>query len=370
MILQSNPKAGYEAHRKAIDEAIARVLASGWYILGEEVRRFEEEFAAAMGANWCLGLASGTDAIELALRACGVSGEDRVLTVSHTAVATVSAIARIGAIPVFIDVDPCRYTMAPDHLAAVLAMPASRTAKALIVVHLYGQPADMDALLPLARERGLTVIEDCAQAHAATVGGRFVGTLGDIGCFSFYPTKNLGALGDGGAVIGNNPQIANQVRQLREYGWQTRYISEVVGFNSRLDELQAAVLRAKLPFLERENARRQNIANRYDFALAGCPLQLPLRVPNSPSVFHQYVVATERRDLLREAMRAEGVASLIHYPRAVHQQPAYADPSYCPLPLPHTKNVVERILSLPMHPELTDAEVARVGEVVSTFAQS
>jgi dTDP-4-amino-4,6-dideoxygalactose transaminase len=369
MILQSSPKASYEAHRHAIDAAIARTLASGWYVLGEEGRRFEEAFAEVMQANWCLGLASGTDAVELALRACGVTSGDRVLTVSHTAVATVSAISRIGALPVFVDIDPCRYTMAPDHLESVLATPSGMQAKALVVVHLYGQPADMDTLLPMARERGLAVIEDCAQAHAASFRGRFVGTLGDIGCFSFYPTKNLGALGDGGAVIGNDERLADRVRLLREYGWQTRYVSEVFGVNSRLDELQAAVLLAKLPFLERDNARRREIASWYDAALAGCPVQLPPRASDSQPVFHQYVVATDRREPLRESLQNAGVGTLIHYPRAVHQQPAYADPIFCPLPLPQTENVTERILSLPMYPELTDAEVVRVGELVSRFTQ-
>ena len=360
MIAQSSPKANYLAHKAAIDAAVSRTLDSGWYILGREVAAFEQEFAAAMAAKWSAGVANGTDAVELALRALGVEAGDSVLTVSHTAVATVSAIARVGARPVFVDIEPGRYTMDPASLKAVLETPTGRSAKALIVVHLYGQPADMPALMALARSGGLSVIEDCAQAHGATLLERPVGSWGDLACYSFYPTKNLGALGDGGAIAGNDPALEQRVRLLREYGWRSRYISESLGFNSRLDEIQAAVLRAKLPYLAGENLRRRQIAARYSAGLIASSLELPIDVPGSVPVFHQYVIATDGRDRLREMLLQAGVGTLIHYPVAVHQQPAFADESYRPVALAVTEATIPRILSLPMFPELADADVQAV----------
>ena len=362
MIPQSNPKAGYLAHKAEIDAAIARVLHSGWYILGDEVRAFEREFASELGASWSVGVANGTDAVELALRACGVATGEAVLTVSHTAVATVAAITRIGAYPLFVDIDPLRYTMAPESLRTVLETPQGAAAKAVMVVHLYGQPADMPQILSIAREHKLPVIEDCAQAHGAAIKARRVGTWGEMGCFSFYPTKNLGALGDGGALIGNDSAREKQVRLLREYGWLTRYVSESFGLNSRLDELQAAVLRVKLSYLDQENARRQSIARQYDEALDGLPLMRPTRFKDCNHVFHQYVVGIDDRDTLRATLRTQSVDTLIHYPLAVHQQPAYSNPAWRPIALPHTESTVRRILSLPMYPELSDEQVCQVGE--------
>ena len=346
--------------RASIDAAIARVLDSGWYILGKEVSAFEAGFAAAMGARWSLGVASGTDAIELALRALGIGSGDAVLTVSHTAVATAAAIARAGATPLFVDIDPHRYTMDPASLEAALATEAGRRAKALVVVHIYGQPADMPALAALADAHGLALVEDCAQAHGARLHGRPVGSWGRLGCYSFYPTKNLGALGDGGAITGDAPALEQALRLLREYGWRRRYISEEAGFNSRLDELQAAVLNAKLPGLEAENARRRAIAARYDAALAGSALVLPPKMDGAEPVYHQYVVQAGERDRLRERLQEAGVATLVHYPMAVHQQAAYADPALRPVPLPATDALVPRILSLPMFPELGDEQVEAV----------
>jgi dTDP-4-amino-4,6-dideoxygalactose transaminase len=367
MISQSNPKANYLAHRVSIDVAIAKVLESGWYILGQEVAAFETEFAAAMGASWAVGVATGTDAIEMALRALGVASGDGVLTVSHTAVATVAAIARIGARPLFVDIDPQRFTMDPLSLRAALATPQGRGAKALVVVHLYGQAADMPAILEMARGHGLAVVEDCAQAHGATLHGRLVGTWGDLGCFSFYPTKNLGALGDGGAVVGADSVLEGQVRRLREYGWRTRYISEDFGLNSRLDELQAAILRVKLPHLATENARRRAIARHYDRGLADSSIRIPVRFPDCEHVFHQYVIQTGERDELRKALGQSAIGCLVHYPQAVHQQPAFSEQALRPVPLPHTETVVERILSLPMYPELRDDEADQVGEALRRY---
>lgn len=364
MIPQTNPKAGYLAHKEAIDTAVSRVLDSGWYILGQEVTAFECAWADAVQARWAMGVANGTDALELALRAVGVGPGDHVLTVSHTAIATVSAIARIGAQPLFVDIDPTTYVMAPASLQAALAATAGGKAKAIVVVHLYGQPADMPALLDLANACGLPVIEDCAQAHGAMIAGRPVGTFGTLGCFSFYPTKNLGALGDGGAVVGNDPGLAEQVKLLRQYGWRKRYISASVGFNSRLDELQAAILQAKLPFLADENQRRREIAEHYDALLDGTPVQRPQRSPGATHVFHQYVINTPRRDELMAYLREADIDTLIHYPAAVHQQTVFADACMQPVPLVHTEAVVPRILSLPMFPELRDDQVSQVGDAI------
>lgn len=367
MIPQSNPGAGYSKHKLNIDAAIKRVLDSGWYILGQEVRAFEGEFASAMDSAWCVGVANGTDAIELALRASGITADDYVITVSHTAVATVSAIARIGARPLFVDIEPDSYTMDPASLEAVLSTPAGRLAKALVVVHLYGLPADMPALLALAEKHGLSVIEDCAQAHGAKFNGRSVGSWGHLGCFSFYPTKNLGALGDGGAVVGQDPLLLEKLHLLREYGWKTRYVSECLGFNSRLDEIQAAILREKLPLLPADNQRRNEIALLYDGLLTGLGLDLPTRKSGREHAFHQYVIATRHRDELREWLRNEGVATLVHYPSSVHQQPAFSSAELRPVVLLETEAAVASILSLPMFPELQDSHVEIVANAVRRY---
>lgn len=360
MIPQSNPKAAWLERREAIDAAIQRVLESGWYILGHEVDAFEEEFASAMGSAWSVGVANGTDAIEIALRALGIVAGDRVITVSHTAVATVAAIARIGAVPLFVDVDPHSYTLDPASLEALLRSPAGVGVKAVVVVHLYGQPADLTAILPLARAHGLAVVEDCAQAHGALLDGRPVGSWGNLGCFSFYPTKNLGALGDGGAITGQDAGLREQVRLLRTYGWRARYVSEQFGINSRLDELQAAILRVGLTHLDQDNERRRAIAARYDHGLAESGLERPMLDGRMRHVFHQYVIATDDRDGLQQRLKALGIGSLIHYPKAVHQQPAYDDPTLRPVGLPQTERLVRRILSLPMYPQLVATEVERV----------
>ncbi|QFY90679.1 DegT/DnrJ/EryC1/StrS family aminotransferase [Magnetovirga frankeli] len=366
MILQSNPKAAYLERRKAIDAALARVLESGWYILGREVEGFEAEFAQAMGANWAVGVANGTDAIEIALRALGIKAGDRVVTVSHTAVATVAAIKRIDAVPLFVDVDPRRYTMDPESLDALLSTPDGGRAKAIVLVHLYGQPVDMKTIVPMARARGLSIIEDCAQAHGALLDGRIVGTWGDLACFSFYPTKNLGALGDGGAVTGINSSLRETVQLLRTYGWKNRYVSDLFGINSRLDELQASILRVGLQHLNQDNERRRAIAARYNRSLAGISVELPWQASNAYHVFHQYVIATNGRNILQERLKRLGVGSLVHYPMAVHQQPAYADPTLRPVDLPHTERLVGRILSLPMYPQLRDDEIEEVVTALHT----
>lgn len=361
-IPQVDPRAGYLAHRSAIDAAITRVMASGSYMLGEEVHAFEAAFARHVGVAHAVGVANGTDAIALALRALGVQNGDRVATVAHTAVATVAAVAMAGAVPVLVDIDPVRGTMDPQHLADTLA----RTpVAAVVVVHLYGQPADLDAIATIARGHGARLVEDCAQAHGATWRDARVGRFGDAAAFSFYPTKNLGAFGDGGLVATDDAAVARRLQALRQYGWDdARIARESGGVNSRLHELQAAILNARLPFLDADNARRVAIADRYDTLLAGLPVERPVRFADSAPVFHQYVLQADGRDGLRQALAAGGVATGVHYPVPVHLQSAWTDVATGPGGLPQTERAARRVLSLPMYPQLADAQVVRVGEAL------
>jgi dTDP-4-amino-4,6-dideoxygalactose transaminase len=360
-IPQTDPRAGYLVQRPAIDAAIARVLEGGLYILGREVETFEGAFAAFVGAAHAIGVGSGTDAIEVAVRACGIGSGDLVFTVSHTAVATVAAIERAGATVVLIDVEPGTYTMAARELLRALRMPPPGRPAAVLPVHLYGQPADLSAISEIARRYGLRVIEDCAQSHGAEWRGRQTGSIGDIACFSFYPTKNLGALGDGGMVVSSDLSLATASREIREYGWRERYISARVGINSRLDPIQAAILGVKLKTLPADNARRQAIAARYDAGLSGLPLVLPVRRPETTHVFHQYVIRLDKRDLLRDWLRVAGVGTGIHYPAPVHCQPAYSGRLAAgPSGLGVTERAAPQILSLPMYPQLTDEAIERV----------
>jgi dTDP-4-amino-4,6-dideoxygalactose transaminase len=363
-IPQTNPKANYLAHKEAIDGAIIRVLDSGRYILGKEVDAFEREFAAYLGVKYAVGVANGTDALHLSLRACGVGPGDFVLTVSHTAVATAAAIGLCAASPIFVDIVPDGYTMDPDRLEDAVRGFCGGRLKAVVPVHLYGHPADMEAVLGIARQHDLRVVEDCAQSHGATFRGKRTGTLGDIGAFSFYPTKNLGALGDGGMVVTDDPELAGKVRLLREYGWKERYVSTVEGMNSRLDELQAAVLRVKLPHLDVENEIRGRIAAIYDALLAETGLALPKTGPDVAHVYHQYVIRTSRRDALRTYLKGKGMGTLIHYPVPVHRQPAYSGLRSGGNSLPKTDEIAGQILSLPMFPELREVQARTVaGEI-------
>ncbi len=369
-ILQSDPKASYLAHQREIDEAIRQTLDSGWYILGKQTSAFEQEFAGYLGAQHCVGVANGTDALHLALRACGVEAGDVVITVAHTAVATVAAIEMAGAAPLLVDIEPASFTINPESVEdAIKSWRGEGKIKAIMPVHLYGHPADMQAITAIARHYDLKIIEDCAQAHGATINGVKVGTFGDAAGFSFYPTKNLGALGDGGAVVSNDSEIAERARLLREYGWRERYVSAIAGFNSRLDELQSAILRAKLKYLDEENARRREIALVYDERLAVASLRLPQRRGGIGHVYHQYVVRSDERDRLREYLRERGIGALVHYPAPVHLQPAYRDRvAVHRNALPETEQAARQVLSLPMHPFLTDAEVERVCEAISGWS--
>ena len=366
---QTDPKAGYLAHQAQIDSAIQRVLASGWYILGREVEAFEDLFATYVGVSHAIGVGNGTDALVLSLRACGVGPNDLVFTVSHTAVATVAAVELVGATPVLVDIDPTTYTMDPASLEAAIANAPAGTPKAVIPVHLYGHPADLAAITKIARQHGLYLIEDCAQSHGALLEGRMTGGWGDIAAFSFYPTKNLGALGDGGMVVTNNAALAEQVRLLQQYGWRQRYISDIPGGNSRLDELQAAVLSVKLGQLDAENARRSEIAQRYSALLAGIDgLCLPQAAPSVRHVYHQYVIESPQRDNLKAYLRQQGIGTLVHYPAPVHLQPAYQERLTAAVPLTCTEQISSRILSLPMFPQLSDEQVERVCDEIRRFS--
>lgn len=376
-------RAQYLALQSELDAAVHRVLDSGWYILGKETAAFEEEFAAYLTSNdgrstaslastssaaddytskpgaaiGCVGVNSGTDALHLALRACDVGAGDEVITVSHTAVATVAAIRLTGATPVLVDIDPATYTMSPAALTDALT---PRT-KAIIPVHLYGHPAAMAEILALAQAANVLVIEDCAQAHGARYQGKRVGTLGDLACFSFYPTKNLGALGDGGAVVGRNADLLARVRSLREYGWTpaARYISYAEGLNSRLDEMQAAILRVKLRYLDAWNEARRALATLYQELLPESVTK-PVEAPGCEHVYHLFVVRVPARDTVRQRLQAAGVSSAIHYPAAVHQQPAYQQGNLICHDLDHTETAVAQILTLPLYPQMSRAQVQQV----------
>ncbi len=365
MLLPADPKASYNAHAAEIRSAIERVLVSGQYILGPEVEAFENEFAAYQEGGYTVGVANGTEAIELALRALGVGAGDFVATVANTVTATVSAIEQIGARPIFVEIDPVTLTMSPVALNVVLArMPAI---KAIVPVHLYGHPADIPAIIGVAARTNAKVVEDCAQAHGAAIGGRKVGTFGDAAAFSFYPTKNLGALGDGGAVFTRDAALAGTVRQLRQYGWRERYVAEMPGRNSRLDELQAAILRVKLKYLDAENAVRRELAGRYLARLNGTALRLPHVGPRQTHVFHQFTVRTPQRDALRAHLLEREISCGVLYPVPVHRQPAFANAVYT---LPETDCACAEVLCLPCHPAVTTADVDRVSDEILRWLSS
>ncbi len=366
MISCANPRVQYLAHQQEIDAAVHRVLERGWYVLGEEVRAFEQEFAAYSGAAYGIGVGSGTEALHLALVSCGIGPGDEVITVSHTAVATVAAIELAGATPVCVDIEPEYYTLDPALLEAAIT---TRT-KAIIPVHLYGHPADLGPLVAMTRRHGLRVIEDCAQAHGATYHGSRVGSFGDMACFSFYPTKNLGALGDGGMVVTSDPELAARARALREYGWAERHVSHTPGWNSRLDEVQAVILRIKLPYLDADNEERARVARWYDDALRETGLGLPRVREGAAHVYHLYVVRVSQRDVLRQALNDAGIGATVHYPMAVHQQPAYRGRLRGGDRLVHTERAAREVLSLPIYPGLDRADLDVIVETIQAVTST
>jgi len=361
----ADPGAEVRSDREIILAAIERVLCGGHYILGREVESFEKEWAGYLGACNCVGVASGTDALALALKATGVEPGDEVVTVSHTAVATIVAIEAIGAIPVFVDIDPRSRCMDPNLLRAAIT-PRTR---AIVPVHIYGQPAAMEQILCVARQCRCFVIEDCAQAHGAAIGGRKVGTFGDAAAFSFYPTKNLGAIGDAGAVVSNDGTIDARLRSLRQYGWRERYVSDEIGINSRLDELQAAILRVKLCHLDRRNQKRRTIAERYCDALISTGAVSPYAIPDTTHAMHLFVLESNMRDSLAGYLSEAGIATALHYPIPVHRQPAYVGRIAGADRLPVTEALYERLLTIPCHPDLTDEQVQVVCERLQAWSE-
>lgn len=365
-ILFGDLKRQHVSIKDAIDVAVQEVLDSGWYILGKHVEAFEQEFAAYCGVDFAVSVASGTDAIHLALVACGVGENDEVITVANTAVPTVSAIREARAMPVFVDIDEKTCLM---DVARVEAKITPRT-KAIVPVHLYGQPVDLTALLEIAKKHNIVVIEDCAQAHGAQWHGQKVGFFGIAGCFSFYPSKNLGAYGDGGIIVTNDEALAEKVRSLRFYGFRKRDYCQFEGFNSRLDEIQAALLRVKLQHLEGWNERRRAIAHIYGQVLQDTDILIPAEAEPARHVYHLYVVRSRKRDALREYLASQGVMTGIHYPVSIHLQEGYRFLGYHAGDLPVTESVTRQILSLPMYPELTDAEIDFIGEHIVSFDKS
>ena len=337
-----------------ISSAMRRVADSGWYILGPEVEAFEAEFAAYHGLPHAVGVASGTDAIELALRAGGIGAGDEVITVAHTAMATVTAIENTGATPVLVDINPRTFTLDAREVRNAI----NERSRAIVVVHLYGQPADLGSLKAIADEHNLLLVEDCAQAHGAEYCGRKVGTIGDFGAFSFYPTKNMGAYGDGGAVVTRDAELADKLRKLRNYGQTSRYTHQSRGSNSRLDELQAAILRVKLAHLDEHNQRRREIAALYDEHLRG--VVTPFIEPDSLHAYHLYVIRDSERDQLMIDLKALDIGTLIHYPVPIHLQESHQDLGLGLGSLPQTELAASEILSLPMYIGLSDDDVMRV----------
>jgi dTDP-4-amino-4,6-dideoxygalactose transaminase len=363
MILCSNPKAQYLTYKDEIDFAIQRVLSAGQFVLGENVHEFEKEFSEYIGSRHSVSVGSGTDALCLAMRAVGLGPGDEVIAPSHTATATIAAIAMVGATPVLTDVDLIHYTLDPHSVSQAI----TPKTKGIIVVHIYGQPADMDSLVNIARQHNLKLIEDCAQAPGATYDNRRVGSIGDVGCFSFYPTKNLGALGDGGAIVTSDSSLADQVRKLRQYGWDENRVSQCVGYNSRLDELQAAVLRVKLKYLETDNAKRVALAVNYEKELQCLSLE-PVRLRSRCChVYHLYVIGIERRDALVAYLKSHGIIAGIHYPVPVHLMPAYTQATNRRSTLTNTERIAKRVLSLPMYPELAESDQIHVIDVLKEF---
>ena len=350
--------------RPELDAAIGRVVGSGRYILTAEIEAFEQAFAEFCGARFAVGVGSGTDAITIALLAIGIEPGDEVITAPNTCIPTIVGIERAGAVPVLADVDPRTYTLDPDEVERRIT---SRT-RAIMPVHLYGHPADLSSLERLAEQHGLLLVEDCAQSHGARWGGRPTGSFGAAAAFSFYPTKNLGALGDGGAVVTSDEEVATRARLLRNYGERGRFEHVLHGLNSRLDALQAAVLAAKLPHLEAANERRRAIARRYDDLLRDTPLVVPATADGAEPVFHLYVVQADRRDTFRQTLDGAGVGTVVQYPTPVHRQPAYHDLDV-PGGFPVAERLTERVVSLPLSPDHTDDEIDAVAAAAESASR-
>jgi dTDP-4-amino-4,6-dideoxygalactose transaminase len=357
-------KAQYDTIKVEIDRAMERVISNTAFIGGEDLKQFDREFAAYCGAKACVSVGNGTDALYIALRALGIGAGDEVITVAHTFIATTEAITQVGAKTVFVDIEPDTMLMSADAVAAAI----TPNTKAIITVQLYGQPCDMDRIMAIAKEHHLKVIEDGAQAHGASWNGKRVGVLGDVACFSFYPGKNLGAYGDGGAIVSNNEDLIKRAKMIANHGRLEKYTHEMEGVNSRLDGLQAAILRVKLPYLDKWNAERQRVAARYMDKLKGSQVILPTIRPEAKPVWHLFVVRVKNRDAFQAFLKDKGIATGVHYPIPLHQQQAYG---YMQMPagsLPVTEQVAAEIVSLPMYPELSDGDIDEVVSAILAYA--
>ena len=359
MIPFINLKAEYQFIGKKLTPKINSILENGFFVLGEEVENFEEEFSKYMGSKYAISVNSGSDALFLAIKSLGIGVNDEIITVSHTYISSVDAIVRNGAKPVFVDIDQNTYCMDVSQIEEKI----TENTKAILPVHLYGHPAEMDSLREIAYEHGLFIIEDACQAHSAEYHGKKVGNFGDLGCFSFYPTKNLGAYGDGGMVVTDDSDLAEQLQMFRNYGQSQKYYYDFQGFNSRLDEIQAGVLRVKLKHLDDWNKKRRNIAEIYNNRLKDLNLILPIEKEGSKHVYHLYVIRCENRDKLREELSKNGIQTQIHYPVPIHRQKAYLH-SNVDAKLPVTEKVCGEILSLPMNPFLKDDEIIYICEMM------
>jgi dTDP-4-amino-4,6-dideoxygalactose transaminase len=352
-------KREYGEVREQIIQAIERVLQSGYFILGEESNKFEREFSHYSGTKYGIGVNSGSDALFLAVKSLGIKDGDEIITVSHTFISTVDSIVRNGATPVFVDIDPETYTIDVTQIEDSI----SNRTKAILPVHLYGHPADMKPIVEIAEKYDLKVIEDACQAHGAEYNGRKVGGIGDLGCFSFYPVKNLGGYGDGGMIVTDNAKLAENLRMLRNYGQPKKYYHDFVGVNSRLDEMQAAVLRVKLKYLDEWNEKRRKAAKKYDELLDNVDMVIPVEKGYAKHVYHLYVVRSNHRDSLIQSMKENGVQTLIHYPVPVHMQKPYLNLGY-QNKLPVTERIFKEIISLPMHPFISDDEIEKIVECI------
>ncbi len=363
MIPPSDVLRQYKLIKSEIDRAISGTLNSGWFILGEKVKRFEEEFASFAGTKYAVGVGSGTEALHIALVACGVKAGDEVVTVPNTAVPTACAITLAGAKPVFVDIDPGTYEMDPLKLEKKI----TKRTKAIIPVHLFGQSADMDPIMKTAKKHGIAIVEDACQAHGTLYKGKKAGSIGDTGCFSFYPSKNLGCYGDGGMVTTNDKKIYERSMMLRNYGQKTRYVHVEKGFNSRLDEIQAAILSVKLKHLNAWNKRRRELADLYNELLRDADVVTPEEASYGEHIYHLYVIRSKKRDGLMDWLKKNDVGTVIHYPIPIHLQKAYADLKLKKGSFPAAEKAANEILSLPMFPELSEEEVKKVASLIRGF---
>lgn len=355
-------KREYAEIGEEIDKAIQRVLDKQWFLLGEELEKFEQEFSNYIVVKHAIGVQSGSDALFLAIKALGIGSGNEVITVSHTFISTVDAIVRNGAKPVFVDIDPETYTMDVSQIEDKI----TKKTKAIIPVHLYGHPVDMDPIMEIAKKYKLFVIEDACQAHGAEYKGKKVGSIGDLGCFSFYPSKNLGAYGDGGMIVTNDEELSKKLSMLRNYGQSKKYYHDFIGVNSRLDEIQAAILRVKLKHLDEWNEKRKSIAKLYNELLKDSNVILPIEKNYAKHVYHLYVIRSKNRDKLQQYLLEKGIQTQIHYPVPVHRQKAYLNLGYN-VNLPVTEKISNEILSLPMYPWMKEEEVVNIAEVIKAF---